>query len=180
MVRADAIVVLGCRIAPSGSPAPPAARRAATAARAFLGGTAPWIVVSGGRRWGSHIEARVMARTLHEAGVPARAVVEELCSLSTRENAVFSAALLRRLGARRAAIVTCPWHMARALASFRAAGVSAVPLPTERPDLPPLSRLYLAAHEIVCRRLDARAMRRSGALAEAAAKLAHPPEIMAS
>jgi uncharacterized SAM-binding protein YcdF (DUF218 family) len=180
MERADAIVVLGCRIAPSGSPAPPAARRAATAATAFLGGAAPWIVVSGGRRWGSHIEARAMARAILGAGVPASAVIEELCSLSTRENAVFSAAVLRRLGARRAAIVTCPWHMARALASFRAAGVDAIPLPTERPDLPPLSRLYLAAHEIVCRRLDARAMRHAGALAEAAARFAPSQEIKSS
>ncbi len=169
MERADAIVVLGCRIAPSGRPAPPAARRAATAARAWLGGAAPWVVVSGGRRWGSVIEARAIGRALREAGVPASAIVEELCSLSTRENAVLSAAVLRRLGARRALIVTCPWHMDRAMASFLAAGVSAVPFPTERPEIPPLSRLYLAAHEIVCRRLDARAMRRTGALAEAAA-----------
>ncbi len=121
-----------------------------------------------------------MARAILGAGVPASAVVEELCSLSTRENAVFSAAVLRRLGARRAAIVTCPGHMARALASLHAAGVDAMPLPTARPDLPLLSRLYLAAHEIVCRRLDARAMRHAGALAEAAARFAASPEIFPS
>ena len=43
----------------------------------------------------------------------------------------------------------------------------------------PLPR-YLAAHEIVCRRLDAWAMRRRGVLAEAAARLADSPETMTS
>lgn len=136
MLRADAIVVLGCRIAPSGRPAPPAARRAATAASAFLAGVAPRIVASGGRRWGAQIEARALRRALVRAGVPASAVVEELCSLSTYENAIFSASMLERLGARRAAVVTCPWHMARALQSFRAAGVDAIPLPTGPAEIP--------------------------------------------
>jgi uncharacterized SAM-binding protein YcdF (DUF218 family) len=170
MRRADALVVLGCRIAPSGRPAPPAARRAATAATAFHAGVAPLVLVSGGRRWGSQIEARALRLALVRAGVPASAVVEELCSLSTYENAVFSAALLARLGARRAAVVTCPWHMARALQSFRTAGVEAIPLPTPPAGIPRLRLLYLEAHEIVCRFFDARAMRRADVLAESAAR----------
>jgi uncharacterized SAM-binding protein YcdF (DUF218 family) len=170
MLRADAIVVLGCRIAPSGRPAPPAARRAATAASAFLAGVAPRIVASGGRRWGSQIEAQALRRALVRAGVPTSAVVEELCSLSTYENAIFSASMLRRLGARRAAIVTCPWHMARALQSFRAAGVDAIALPTKPAEIPRARRLYLEVHEVVCSFLDARAMRRAGVLTESAAR----------
>jgi uncharacterized SAM-binding protein YcdF (DUF218 family) len=167
-MRADAIVVLGCRIAPSGRPAPPAARRAAAAASAFLGGVAPLVLVSGGRRWGAHAEARAMSRAIVAAGVPSGAVVEELCSLSTYENAIFSAAALRRLGARRAAVVTCPWHMARALADFRAAGVDAAPLPTGPVDAPVRRRLYLFAHERVCAWFDARALRRAEVLFAAA------------
>jgi uncharacterized SAM-binding protein YcdF (DUF218 family) len=169
MLRADAIVVLGCRIAPSGRPAPPAARRAATAAGAFRAGIAPLVVASGGRRWGSQIEARALRLALVQAGVPPSAVLEELCSLSTYENAVFSAALLTRVGARRAAVVTCPWHMARALQSFRAAGVDAIPFPTPAADIPRLRRVYLEVHEIACRFFDARAMRRADVLAESAA-----------
>ncbi len=157
MFRADAIVVLGCRIGPSGRPGLPAARRAATGASAYLAGVAPRIVVSGGRRWGSQIEARALGRAMVSAGVPAGAVVEELCSLSTFENAIFSAAVLAELGARRAAVVTCPWHMARALQSFRAAGVEALPLPTGVAEIPRLGRLYLEVHERVCTALDARA-----------------------
>jgi uncharacterized SAM-binding protein YcdF (DUF218 family) len=170
MLRADAIVVLGCRIGPSGRPAPPAARRAAAGAAAFLAGVAPWVVASGGRRWGAQMEARAIRRALVGAGVPAGAVIEEMCSLSTYENAVFSAAILARLGARRAAVVTCPWHMARALQSFRAAGVEAVALPTGHAEMSGARRVYLEAHEILCTALDARAMRRADLLAESAAR----------
>ncbi len=170
--RADAIVVLGCRISPSGRPAPPAARRAVTGASAFFAGVAPRILVSGGRRWGSHVEARALRLALVRAGVPEEAVVEELCSLSTCENAVFSAAILARLGARRAAVVTCPWHMARAMSSFRAAGVDALPLPTALAEMSRPRRLYLEAHEVVCTALDARTMRRAEVLASSAAHFA--------
>jgi uncharacterized SAM-binding protein YcdF (DUF218 family) len=81
------------------------------------------IVVSGGRRWGDQVEADAMARELARRGVPAGAIVRERCSLSTRENARFAAELLGRRGARAAVLVTCPWHMARAVALFSRAGV---------------------------------------------------------
>jgi uncharacterized SAM-binding protein YcdF (DUF218 family) len=168
--RADAIVVLGCRIGPSGRPAPAAARRAAAGASAYLAGVAPRVVVSGGRRWGSHIEARALGHAVIRAGVPEAAVFEELCSLSTHENAVFSAAILARLGARRAAVVTCPWHMARALQSFRAAGLEVLPIPTGVTEIPRAQRLYLEVHERVCSALDTRAMGRADLLTESAAR----------
>ena len=102
--------------------------------------------------------------------MPPTAVIEELCSLSTHENAVFSAAILARLGVRRAAVVTCPWHMARALAGFRAAGVDVIALPTGFVERGAARRLYLEAHELVCSALDARALRRAEVLAESAAR----------
>lgn len=175
MFRADAIVVLGCRILPSGRLGGPAARRAATAASAYRAGVAPIIVASGGRRWGAQVEARVFRQEIVRAGVPSEAVIEELCSLSTFENAIFSAAVLRRLRPRggpslrpRAAIVTCPFHLPRALANFRAAGVDAIafPAPAVRASLP--GRTYLRAHEFVCSALDARAMRCASVLVERA------------
>lgn len=166
MLRADAIVVLGCRILPSGLPGAAAARRVAAAASAYRAGVAPRLVASGGRRWGEHVEARALFRELTRAGVPGEAVLEELCSLSTFENAIFSAALLRRLpgvsSAPRAVIVTCPFHMPRALDDFRRAGVDAAPFPSESGRASLARRAYLSAHEIVCRWLDARAMRRAG------------------
>jgi uncharacterized SAM-binding protein YcdF (DUF218 family) len=167
---ADAIVVLGGRITPSGRPAAPTARRVAAGASAFLAGLAPWIVVSGGRRWGSAVEARVMRVALEAAGVPTTAVIEELCSLSTHENAIFSAAILARLPARRVALVTCPWHLPRAVAAFRATGLGVVPFPAAHPTLSLPHRLYLEAHERVCSAFDARSRRRADVLTESAAR----------
>ena len=86
------------------------------------------IVVSGGRRWGDEVEADAMARELALRGVPERAIVRERCSLSTRENARFTGEILTRRGARQAALVTCPWHMTRAVALFSRAGVVVEPV----------------------------------------------------
>jgi cyclophilin family peptidyl-prolyl cis-trans isomerase len=69
------------------------------------------------------VEADAMREELVRAGVPADAIVRERCSLSTRENARFTAALLRRRGMRRVTVVTCDWHLPRALAAFRRAGL---------------------------------------------------------
>jgi uncharacterized SAM-binding protein YcdF (DUF218 family) len=162
--RADAIVVLGCRVLPSGRLTTAAARRAQTAAEAFSKGLAPHIVTSGGRRWGAQIEAEALRRELVRAGVPEGAVTCELWSLTTHENAVFSASVLRRIEAERVFVVTCVWHMARALQNFRAAGVDALPLPSAGVRAGPLRTAYRSGHEIVCTWLDARAMQRAHAL----------------
>ncbi len=170
--RVDAVVLLGCRIGPSGRPMLAATRRAETAARAYREGIAKVIVVSGGRRWGPYAEATALAEELARLGVPDEAIVAELCSLSTHENAVFSAAILRRLGARTAGIVTCWWHLPRALANFRAAGVDALGIPTEVRDLGVQGRLHVATHELVSGWFDAWSRRREAALLAAADRLA--------
>lgn len=170
-LNADAIVVLGCRVLPSGRPAAPGARRAARAAEAYRDGVAPWVIASGGRRWGAQIEARVLAAELQRGGVPAHAILQDLWSLTTHENAIFSAALLRRAGARRAAIVTCSWHMARALQNFRDVGIDACGLPAPRVSEPMVARALQRGHEVVSTWLDARAMRRRRVLSESAAWL---------
>jgi len=127
-------------------------------------GMAPHIVTSGGRRWGTQIEAEALRRALVRGGVPEEAVTQELWSLTTHENAVFSAEILRRMGAERVLVVTCAWHVERAIQNFRAAGVDASPLPSPGVAAGPLRRAYRHAHELVCKELDARAMRRSSAL----------------
>ncbi|HLK41173.1 MAG TPA: YdcF family protein, partial [Polyangiaceae bacterium] len=132
------IVVLGCRVRLDGDGADAVllagalSRRLDAAAAAYFEARDPEtaVVVSGGRRWGHAVEADTMARELRRRGVPAGVIVRERCSLSTSDNARFTAALLARRGLRRAALVTCAWHMPRALAHFRRAGIEVAPLPS--------------------------------------------------
>jgi len=160
----DAIVVLGCRILASGRPSAPAARRAATAAKAYHDGIAPLIIASGGRRWGAQIEASTLRAELLRAGVPRAAILEELWSLTTAENAIFSASILRRLGAARVTLVTCPWHMRRAARNFGVAGIDVDPLPTLTVRAGAIRRAWRFGHEIISERLDAMTMKRAVAL----------------
>jgi uncharacterized SAM-binding protein YcdF (DUF218 family) len=131
----QAIVVLGCRVRLDARArlSPGAlARRVEMGARTYLrvasADERTVIVVSGGRRWGHDVEADVMARELALQGVPEPAIVRERCSLSTRENARFTADVLTRRCVARAALVTCPWHMERAVACFARAGIAVEPV----------------------------------------------------
>src|SRR6185295_11973474 len=75
-VALDALVLLGCRVAP-GALSPPAARRAARAAEAYREGLAPRIVVSGGQCWEGVREADALAEELVRRGVPEAAILLE-------------------------------------------------------------------------------------------------------
>ncbi|HEX6766374.1 MAG TPA: YdcF family protein, partial [Polyangiaceae bacterium] len=127
----DALVVLGCRVteAPlSGA----ALRRVERAARAFREGVAPSIVVSGGRRWHGVVEADALAAALVERGVPRAALVLERESATTHENALFTARAVSD-ERRRVGVVTCDWHLRRALYCFQRAGFDAVGLGAPSP-----------------------------------------------
>ena len=152
----DAIVVLGCR--PGGSQRGRAAlsRRAERAARAFHEHHSAVIIASGGRRWRGAAEADLLADALVDSGVPRTAVVRELCSLSTIENAWYSAELLRTGGYLRPAIVTCDWHLPRALMCFSSVGVVAIGLPAISPERPVAMRLSDFVAERTKRLLDRR------------------------
>jgi cyclophilin family peptidyl-prolyl cis-trans isomerase len=99
------------------------------AARVFVSrgqGEAPAVIIaSGGRAWGGVVEADAMRRELERLGVPRDAIVCERGSLSTRDNARYSAAAMARRGLVHATVVTCDWHLPRALEAFRRSGVEA-------------------------------------------------------
>lgn len=63
-----------------------------------------------------------------ELGVPVRWTEER--SHTTRQNAFFSAKILRESGIQRVAVVTHAWHMPRALDVFRETGLELLPAPT--------------------------------------------------
>ncbi len=71
----------------------------------------------------------LMAETLDQSfGVPVRWIERE--SRDTRENALFSARLLRTAGIDRVVLVTHFWHMPRAVDAFRRAELGVTPAPT--------------------------------------------------
>src|SRR6056297_1766050 len=148
---ADAIVVLGGGIGPPNSRNPDPNLGAASdrywhAFRLWRAGKAPEILISGGAQpWrdarSSEAEAAVMLLT--DLGVPADRIILEPASLDTRQNAAFSAALLRARGADRILLVTSALHMERARGHFDSTGLEVLTVPTDhevRGDPPGLLR----------------------------------------
>ena len=140
----DALVVLGCRIH-DGQLAAAALRRVERAALAFREQGATLVVASGGKLWQGVMEADVFERGLVERGVPSEAVLTERESLTTRGNARGVARLLRERRVSQVGLVTCDWHMPRALRLFRQRGLEAIALParTPAPSLPRASLRWL-------------------------------------
>ena len=112
------------------------------------------ILACGGKRWAGVREADALCAYLRERGVPESALERELTSRSTRQNARYAARLLLPRGIRRVGIVTCDFHMDRALHCFRGAGFEAEPLPATTPAMQMRSELWRSARERVCLALD--------------------------
>lgn len=114
--RFDAIVVLGARVRPDGTPSPALARRVELGCALLREGRAPKLVVTGGRVGGPITEAEaalryVTARTL----APLDRIVLEPHARTTRDNARLTRALL---GDVHVLVVTDDWHVARARRIF--------------------------------------------------------------
>ncbi len=139
VASADAIVILGGAV---GAPKPPrvypdlndASDRVWHAARLYRAGKASLIIASGGTvPWNDQRfrEAPVMQRLLDSWGVPPDSVLLESSSANTYGNATYTADLVEERGLDRVLLVTSALHMRRALATFRSAGVDAVPAATD-------------------------------------------------
>lgn len=136
--RADAIVVLGGTLSPpaaSGGDAnlSSAADRLVYAARLYALGKAPVILISGGMRDGAASDAESVhaGALLAGWGIPESAILTETESINTYENAVYSKLMLDQHGLKTVLLVTSAMHMPRALATFRTAGITATPAPTD-------------------------------------------------
>ncbi|MEO6417945.1 MAG: YdcF family protein [Polyangiaceae bacterium] len=150
-----AIVVLGCAV--DGG----AFRRRAAAAVEVFSLISPKnpevrVVATGGRAWKGTLEADALFNLLAEGGVPEEKILRERCSLSTRGNAHFTAGVLHRTGIHEIALVTCDWHMPRAMALFTTAGFDVLPVGVRGPDPGSFWRLYRAVHERVAMRIGER------------------------
>lgn len=146
-MAATVIVVLGCRVGPRGELSAAASRRVSAAAAAFREHPSARLLVTGGKSWSGSIEAQVMAEALVAAGVPPARIGTEERSLSTRQNAQLTRPLLHPGELRGVLVVTCDWHLPRALACFRRAGIVAQGWAAPAPDRGLARRCLRAQHE---------------------------------
>ena len=93
---------------------------------------APLIVVSGGNK-GDFNESEVMVEWLREHGVPGDAIIAESRSRSTRENAIYSAPLMRERGIKRALIVSQNMHLPRVQICLHDEGIETINAPCKGP-----------------------------------------------
>ena len=121
-----AIIVLGARVLPDGTPSRALLARVERAAELFHEGRAPLLVLTGGKGDQGPSEAQVMLRIARDLGVPESACLLEEASRSTWENAKFTARLLDARGIREAIVVTDPYHLFRARQNFFAHGLDVV------------------------------------------------------
>ena len=133
---ADAIVILAGDVS---IPAAPRVEiqvrgnRTIHAMRLYRAGKASRIIISGGNVFsqkGLDSEAAYTAVLLEELGIPKSAITVEGISRNTRENAIETARLLRAQGLGPVLLVTNAFHMPRAVAVFRSAGVEVIPSPS--------------------------------------------------
>jgi uncharacterized SAM-binding protein YcdF (DUF218 family) len=135
--EADAIVVLAAgmeQIAP-GVPTPRLGRgtygRSEYAAYLYNFWRPLPVLVSGGPVEANQPPAAdAMGKALEREGVPASMIWYEEQSLSTHENAVYAAEILRKRGVRTIVLVTDGHHMLRAEKCFRKQGLAVVPAPS--------------------------------------------------
>jgi uncharacterized SAM-binding protein YcdF (DUF218 family) len=152
-VTFDALIVLGCRVS-TGPLAHAALRRAERAALAYHEQGAELVIACGGKSWQGVVEAEAFARDLARRGVPEARLLLERESMTTRGNARGTARLLQGRSAARLGLVTCDWHMPRALRLFACFGLCATPLPATSPAGPLHVTLTRQARETASQLFD--------------------------
>jgi uncharacterized SAM-binding protein YcdF (DUF218 family)/glycosyltransferase involved in cell wall biosynthesis len=129
---ADAVVVFAGGVGESGQAGGGYQERVAAAVDLYRARFAPAVIFSSGFRFVFH-EAEIMRDLAVANGVPPQAIVLEQSATNTHENVLFTAAILRQNGWRRILLVSSPYHMRRALLTWRRAApdVTVIPTPVE-------------------------------------------------
>jgi uncharacterized SAM-binding protein YcdF (DUF218 family)/glycosyltransferase involved in cell wall biosynthesis len=125
---ADAIVVFAGGVGESGQAGGGYQERLRRAVDLYEQGFAPRIIISSGFVF-AFKEAEVMRGIAIDNGVPAQAIVLETRSANTRQNVVFTNAILKAEGWRNILLVSSPYHMRRALLTWRKAAPDVVVTP---------------------------------------------------
>lgn len=123
--KADALIVLGAQVQPTGEPSVQLAWRLEAALEVFRQNPVP-IVVSGGQGANEpRPEGEVMRDWLIEKGVPPEQILVDRKSTNTKENIRYAISLLEGRDVSRVMIVTSDYHLPRALAIARDEGLNA-------------------------------------------------------
>lgn len=139
-------VVLGARVHPDGSLSPALVDRVRAGARLVHEGKASRLILSGGSPDGRPTEARAMAALAGELGVAREQLVLEEASRSTFENAARCRPLLG--DETEILLVTCDFHLARAVAHFRTHRLTVWPVASRR-TLSAADRLMVTLREMI-------------------------------
>ena len=132
---ADCIIVLGARVWPDGRMSTTLLRRCERALEVWQEGSAPKLIVCGGRGGDEpDAEGAVMRSWLVGAGVPEEDVIAETESVNTAENLKNARAIMAAQGWRSAIVVSSDYHVQRALWIARDQGVQAVGAAAPSPD----------------------------------------------
>ena len=121
----DAIIVLGAQVKEDGTPSVALRRRLEAALESYRQKRQLLIVCGAQGANEPRAEGDVMRDWLLERGVPGEDVVAETASFNTRENLAYARAIMEHRGLERALVVTSDYHVARALALCRQAGIDA-------------------------------------------------------
>ncbi|MET7467773.1 vancomycin high temperature exclusion protein [Micromonospora sp. NPDC005686] len=116
-------LVLGTKVEPDGTPAPFLAGRLETARRLYASGKVKVLLLSGDHMDWDYDEPDAMRRWLVDRGVPAEKTVLDHAGFDTYDSCVRA---YRVFGVRQATVVTQSFHLPRAVALCRAAGIEAV------------------------------------------------------
>lgn len=146
---ADAIIVLGARVLPSGQPSPDLLSRTLHGVGLFKQGLAPYLICTGGYQNDRLSAASVACRLAVSEGVPAERVLLADGSMTTSEDAVSARQLVETYGLQTAILVSHPLHLERARLLFEGQGITIYPSPTntELAAIPWPSRVWLTTRE---------------------------------
>ena len=138
--QADAVVVFAGGVGESGQAGGGYQERLKHAVDLYRAGYAPRIIISSGFVFAFR-EAEVMRGLAIDNGVPESAILLETQAANTRENVTYTNDILEQHGWRRILLVSSPYHMKRAILTWRKAapGVEVIPEPV------PQSQFYAHA-----------------------------------
>jgi len=121
----DAIVVASAGVHESGSPTQGSALRAHAAAKLYLEGMAPLIIITGGvtKPYYPPVNIKGMAIILQGMGVPSANIIIENQSTDTYLNGVETTKILNRLKLKTILLVTHDYHILRIVSVFKKLGI---------------------------------------------------------